>query len=264
MILSRLGDPTRAPFSSVLRNPGAYRRWLEHRYPRMQDVKTPVYVPAENGVLLTHDEIVLSTRVVREAGLPEYSVAAKNWDSLGAYGAILGRTTPEARVLDAGGIMESVILTWLWLAGYRDLWCINPVYARPFRHAAIRYEPGDATATRFPDEWFDAITCLSVVEHGVDLAGYFREAARILKTGGVLITSTDYFSEPIDVRGARAYGTDVKIFTRTEIEGALVLAATCGLVPTGPVPLESDEKPVHWERTGLDYTFVMFTLVKER
>ena len=263
MILSRLGDPTRVPFSSVLRNPSAYQRWLEHRYPRMHTVARPVYAPAENGVLLTHDEVALSTRVVREAGLPEYSVAAKNWDSLGAYGSILDRTTPDARVLDSGGIMESVIVTWLWLAGYRDLWCINPIFVRPFRHAAIHYEPGDATGTRFADEWFDAITCLSVVEHGVDLDGYFREAARILKPGGVLITSTDYFSEPIDVRGARAYGTDVKIFTRTEIEDALALASGYGLVPTGPVPLESDDKPVHWELTGLDYTFVMFTLVKE-
>ena len=36
-------------------------------------------------------------------------------------------------------------------------------------------------------ESFDAITCQSVIEHGVDLEAYFREMARILKKGGHLI-----------------------------------------------------------------------------
>lgn len=264
MVLTRLGDPTRRPLSSVLTSPVAYRRWLRHRYPGMRPVTSvPSDVPPENAVLLARAEVDRVTQVVREAGFPEYSVAAKNWDSLAAFGAIVSRTDPQARVLDAGGIMQSVISSWLWLAGYRDLWCINPVFDRPFRHAGIRYEPGDATATRFDAVSFDAITCLSVVEHGVDLDGYFREAARILKPGGVLVTSTDYFPEPIDVGGARAYGTDVKIFTRCEIEDALACAASYGLRPTGSVPLDADEKVVHWDRTGLDYTFIVMTLVRD-
>ena len=81
----------------------------------------------------------------------------------------------------------------------------------------IHYEPGDATDTRFDTESFDAITCLSVVEHGVDLDGYFREAARILKPGGALVTSTDYFPDPVDTAGKHAYGVPVKIFDRDEI-----------------------------------------------
>lgn len=264
MTLTRLGDPTRRPLSAALHHPAVYRRWLRHRYPDMRRTITlPDDLPPENGVLLTRAEVERSTRIVRDAGLPVYSVPAKNWDSLAALGAILNRTGPEARVLDAGGIMQSVISSWLWLAGYRDLWCINPIFERPFRHADIRYEPGDATATRFPSASFDAITCLSVVEHGVDLDGYFREAARLLKPGGVLVTSTDYFPEPVDVRGARAYGTDVKIFDRRGIEDALAAAAAVGLRPDGEVPLDADERVVHWDLTNLDYTFVVVTLVKE-
>ena len=262
-MITKLQDPTRRPLATLLRSPAMYQRWLEHRFPSSAAHPTlPTAFPEENGVLLGESEVDHWVEVVRRCGLPEYIVPAKNWDSLAALGAVLARTDTTGRVLDAGGIMESVISSWLWLYGFRDLWCINPVFAAPFRHGGIHYEPGDATDTRFDAGSFDVVTCLSVVEHGVDLDGYFREAARILKPGGALVTSTDYFPDPIDTQGKQAYGVPVKIFDRDDIEHALDLAASHGLHPSAPVPLDAVDKPVHWELTDLDYTFIVFTLVK--
>jgi SAM-dependent methyltransferase len=262
-MITKLHDPTRRPLATLLRHPALYQRWLEHRYPSsIAHPELPGAFPPENGVLQRRAEVDRWLDVVRRCGLPEYIVPAKNWDSLAALGAVLARTDSAGRILDAGGIVESVISSWLWLYGFRDLWCINPVFPAPFRHGGIHYEPGDATGTRFDAETFDVITCLSVVEHGVDLDGYFREAARILKPGGALVTSTDYYPEPLDTRGKHAYGVPVKIFDRSEIEAALALAAQHGLHPSAPVPLDADEKPVHWDLTDLDYTFLVFTLVK--
>ena len=76
------------------------------------------------------------------------------------------------------------------------------------------------------------------------------------------MTSTDYFPEPVDTVGKHAYGVPVKIFDRSEIEGALEVAAGHGLRPDTQVPLAAVEKPVHWDLTDLDYTFLVFTLVK--
>ena len=42
---------------------------------------------------------------------------------------------------------------------------------------------GDITKLRFDAGTFDAVTCLSVVEHGVDLDAYFREMSRISLLG---------------------------------------------------------------------------------
>jgi hypothetical protein len=263
MITDKLQDPTRRPLATLLRSPVLYQRWLERRFPNTTAHPTlPATFPEENAVLLGQGEVDRWAEVVRRCGLPEYIVPAKNWDSLAALGAVLRRTGTAGRVLDAGGIMESVISSWLWLYGFRDLWCINPVFPAPFRHGGIHYEPGDATGTRFEAGTFDVVTCLSVVEHGVDLDAYFREAARILKPGGALVTSTDYFPEPVDTQGKSAYGVPVKIFSRADIEHALRLASGHGLEPSAPVPLDAVEKPVHWELTDLDYTFVVFTLVK--
>jgi SAM-dependent methyltransferase len=262
-MITKLQDPTRRPLATLLRNETLYQRWLERQFPNSTAHPTlPAGVPAENGVLRDQAEVDHWVEVVRQCGLPEYIVPAKNWDSLAALGAVLERTDTTGRVLDAGGIMQSVISSWLWLYGYRDLWCINPVFDAPFRHGAIHYEPGDATDTRFDTASFDVVTCLSVVEHGVDLDGYFCEAARILRPGGALVTSTDYFPDPVDTAGKHAYGVPVKIFDRSEIADALELAARYGLHPSAPVPLDAVDRPVHWELTDLDYTFLVFTLVK--
>jgi 2-polyprenyl-3-methyl-5-hydroxy-6-metoxy-1,4-benzoquinol methylase len=83
---------------------------------------------------------------------------------------------------------------------------------------------GDITHTEYDAATFDAITCLSVIEHGVDLDAYFREMSRILKPGGILITSTDYWQAPIDTKGQEMYGVPIHVFTQQEIRHAIELA----------------------------------------
>ena len=75
--------------------------------------------------------------------------------------------------------------------GYRNLTCINHTISEPFMRGSIRYEHGNILRTRFGPETFGVVTCLSVIEHGVDLEGFIAETARILRTDGLLIISTD-------------------------------------------------------------------------
>lgn len=93
-------------------------------------------------------------------------------------------------MLDAGAEMYSCILPWLCLYKFRRVEGINLVFKGVTRRGPITYKYGDITHTEYDTATFDAITCLSVVEHGVDLNTYFREMSRILKPGGILITST--------------------------------------------------------------------------
>jgi SAM-dependent methyltransferase len=186
----------------------------------------------------------------------------KNWDHLAAVATILANTDRSARILDAGAEIYSNVLPALFLYGYRELYGINLSFTHPTRRGPLRYLPGDLTRTPFPDGFFDAITCLSVIEHGVPLADYFCEMYRLLKPGGLLITSTDYYPTPIDTRGQVAHGMPIKIFSKVEILAALELACSLGFQATGEIDLDCAEKPVRWEPFGLDYTFVLFTLRK--
>ena len=238
-----------------------FRLYLRAKFGSSRVAPLPAW-PIPSGALRSEAEWQNALALGRRHHLPLHRGPEKNWDHLAAVVTILGSAPPPARILDAGAEFYSNVLPALFLAGYRELYGLNLDFTDPARHGPIRYEPGDLTATRFPDGFFDAVTCLSVIEHGVSLAAYFREMHRILKPGGLLLTSTDYFPTPIDTTGKSAHGAPVKIFTRPEIEACLDLALRSGFDLTAPVDLDCAERPVHWREVDLRYTFVFFTLRK--
>jgi SAM-dependent methyltransferase len=198
----------------------------------------------------------------RRRRLPLHRDLPKNWDTLGAASTVLAHVGPDARVLDAGAARYSTLLVWLYLYGVRDLVGINLEFRRTVRHGGVRFEPGDATATRFDTGSFDAVTCLSVIEHGVPVAAFLAECARILRTGGVLVISTDYAEEPPDTSGKVAYGTPVHVFSPAEIDELIKLADNAGFDLDGSFQPAHVETPVHWKRHDLRYTFVRLTFVR--
>lgn len=237
---------------------GLYFRWKWGRYKPV----SPPRAPWKNTVLKTEQEWKDAVEQAERLGLPLHFDPPKNWDSLAALDCILQTTTPEARILDAGAELYSVILPWLALYGYTRLTGINLVFPRPIWLGPILYEYGDISKTRFGDNTFDVITCLSVIEHGVDLPAYFREMSRILKPNGVLITSTDYYNDPIETKDKTAFGFPLHIFSRKEIAEGLNIARKYGLIETGSLDLNCRDKAVRWKEMNLEYTYLIFTLEK--
>jgi SAM-dependent methyltransferase len=215
-----------------------------------------------NRALETSGDAAAAVAEVRSCGLPPHQDAPKNWDLLVALGLILDRTDRADPILEMGAPSYTRLLPWLALYGYRDLQGIDLVWKAPARTGPIRFQPMDLTRTTFADRSFAAIACLSVVEHGVDIQAYLREAARLLRPGGLLVTSTDFWCEPIETADLTAYGGPVRIFAPADIAGWLPLAESVGLVPVRPLDLACDERVVTWERLGLRYTFA--NLVLER
>ncbi len=219
-------------------------------------------IPWVNTALRRHEEVRASLELVKQLGLPPVPDKPKNWDCLAALDQILARENREARVFDAGGETYSMILPWLFLYGYKNLVAGNIAFQRPRKRGPIKYVYSDITRTSFPDESFDVVTCLSVIEHGVDLTAYFKEMSRILKPGGLLFTSTDYFETPIDAKGQIAYGVPIHIFSRSEIEAALGVAKQYGFKASSSIHLLTEEKVLHWSQYDLHYTFLNFCLIK--
>jgi SAM-dependent methyltransferase len=155
-----------------------------------------------------------------------------------------------------------VILKQLQQSGFTDLTCINLVFDTSSVKDGIRFLFGDITGTNFTKNKFDAITCLSVLEHGVDPVKYFREMSRILKPGGILFTSVDYWTTPIDALGQAAYGVPIRIFDRADVNEMMTLARECDLELVDELDLNCKKKVVSWKQYNLDYTFLYFTLRK--
>jgi SAM-dependent methyltransferase len=201
----------------------------------------------------------------RKRGLPLHRDLPKNWDTVGAASTVLSRVGPTGRVLDAGAARYSTLLIWLYLYGQRDLVGINLEFRRPVHHGhkgSVAFEPGDATATRFDAGSFDAVTCLSVIEHGVPIPEFLAEAARLLRPGGVLVISTDYDATPPDTTGHTAYGAPVHIFSPAEIDELIKHADKAGFDLDGSFAPDHRGRPVHWKRIGLRFTFVRITFTR--
>ena len=219
--------------------------------------------PWTNAVLRTQEEVDRAVSEVRDLGLGVRGDLPKNWDSLATLDYVLKNTDKSARIFDAGAALYSVVLPWLFLYGYKNLVGGNVIFKKKIKRGPILYEPCDITRTHYENNSFDAVTCLSVIEHGVDINSYFKEMSRILKKGGFLITSTDYYETPIDTKGQIAYGVPIHIFTKGEIEEVLNTAEKYGLYLTSPLDLTSEEKVVYWKQYDLRYTFLNFVLRKK-
>lgn len=233
---------------------------------KMHRVSAPAEYPNApwaNSVLKTQKEVDLAISQVKNMGLRVRGDLPKNWDSVATLDYVLKNTDKNARIFDAGAALYSVVLPWLFLYGYKNLVGGNVIFKKKIKRGPILYEPCDITKTHYENNFFDAITCLSVIEHGVELHSYFKEMSRILKPEGILITSTDYYETPIDTKGQIAYGVPIHIFTRKEIEDALNISEKHGLYLTSPLDLTCDEKVVYWKQYDLRYTFLNFVLRKK-
>ena len=239
-----------------------YRFALKRRYGAGRPRRHPD-APWRNAVLKTRAEWEAAAAQVKALGLPPYSIAPKNWDGLAALACILRHTRRSAPVLDAGAAANSMILPWLFLHGYTNLFGINLEFDRAWKRGSIRYEPGDITKSRFGANAFEAIVCQSVLEHGVDVPAYLREMARILRPGGLLITSVDYYDEPVDTRGVTPTGgLPYRVFSRTDIETLLSGAVALGLALTDPIDLTCQERAVTFDPYRLEYTYLLLTMRK--
>jgi SAM-dependent methyltransferase len=208
-------------------------------------------------------EIENAVAEVHRCGLPPHEDRPKNWDLLVALSLILEQVPRTGAVLDMGATLYSRVLPWLYLYGYRRLHGIDLVHKGISKAGPIRYQQMDLTRTTFASCRFDAITSLSVIEHGVDFEAYLREASRLLRPGGLLVTSTDYWSEPVDTRGQVAYGVPITVLQPIDLDRFVELAAAHGLSPTGSIDLSTADRAVTWQRFDLRYTFANIVLRRD-
>lgn len=244
--------------------------------PGERPLRRPVPVSvAPTGVLQSRRQWEAAVAEARWLRLPLHRDRPKNWDALGAVGALLrlagdepgaGRTARDLRVMDAGSARYSPVLPWLRLYGLGDepgaLLGINLEFGEPVTRDGVTFRYGDVTDTGLPEGGLDAVTCMSVIEHGVPVQPFLAESARVLRPGGVFCVSTDYDQEPPDTSGHTAYGGPVHIFGPGQIRALVDQARQVGLDLVGTLDapgLRHPERPVHWRRLGLDYTFVLLT-----
>jgi SAM-dependent methyltransferase len=222
-------------------------------------------------VLQDWDEIGRAYRLLHSVGLPTHQSVEKNWDLAHLHGVIRGMDK-NVLVLDmgSGGVDTLQFMSRMGFTSlhgielsipYRDrLRQLLTMYRQRTPRVPYRLHRGDLTRTKFSTQTFDVLTCISVIEHGVDFEAFLYEARRLLRRDGLLFVTTDYWEPKIEVSpDHRIFGLPWRIFSRAEMTSFLTMAADYDFVPLDGSAIPScKDRCVEWD--GKEYTFALVVL----
>jgi SAM-dependent methyltransferase len=201
--------------------------------------------------------------------LPPQPDITKSWDVAKAVEVITSTVTNQQLPILDMGCFNSEVLYVLHGLGYKSLYgCdLNPICRWMFFWHQIRYSVADLTQTSYPNNYFAAITCLSVIEHGVPLDSLVKEVRRILQPGGVFIFTTDYDAtgeEHTIGEDFQMFGLSWRIFNQASLQDLLQKFIDVGfhILEPNQVVNTHVKRPIYWQ--GENYTFVMVALQAPR
>ena len=224
-------------------------------------------------VLQNWTEIGQATRLIGSHDLPKHGSGEKCWDLsiLHQLAANMNRSDP---IVDFGykGLHT---LNFLHAMGFTDLQGVDLLYCPEdrLRHLVWRWRKRhrkpfyklyrrNLLQTQLPGAAFQLVCCISVIEHGVDVERFLAEVSRILRPGGHLLVTTDYWQDKVEATEDQGeYGLPWKIFCQQEIESLIQKAAPYRLVLKENEPFPPCDEPCGiWHKK--EYTFIALIFEK--
>jgi len=185
----------------------------------------------------------------------------KSWDVLETLTFLDEHISKDSAVLDIGCYASEVPVA-LHKMGYTNIAGadLNPNLQKMPNSDAINYVVTDFMNTEFEDASFDAITSISVIEHGFDGDALLNEVSRLLKAGGYFIASFDYWPDKIDTSGIKYFEMDWRIFSKSEVIDFVSAAEGYGFSPHGEMIFDAEDRPI--DCSNKQYTFGWLVLKK--
>lgn len=217
-----------------------------------------------NNFLKTRAEIDVHTQYLKDNRLKESGLSCKNYD--------IAQVAPYLReqmdILDMGSD-GSEILTNAWRLGVRGRKVgVDLAYeSNKVMEGGIELFRGDLMNTNLSDDSFDLITCMSVVEHSVDLDKLAKECSRLLRNRGKLFISFDYWGEKLDTKGVWLYNLEWNILSKEEVEIMVRLFKENGLELTGEIDWTTQDAVINSSFCSpvkeIEYTFGILEFIKQ-
>ena len=216
-----------------------------------------------NCMLRSRKEVDSCTEQINNYGLIAHPFSCKNFDIMRVVPRIA-----DGNILDMGSSGGSCILENAIRIGIEGRKVgIDMEYESDFSKEGVEYFKGDLIKTTFENEYFQTLCCLSVLEHGISYTELAKESARILKTGGKLFITCDYFDPKVDTTdvGDKLYGLKWNILDRKDVMELIEAMSTYGIKITSSMNWETKEKvinPQFYAPYGKSYTFCAMEFIK--
>lgn len=175
-----------------------------------------------NFFLKTRQHVEDCGQQLRNAGLMEHGLSCKNFDlscilphlghgnllDMGSNGSYM---LYNAVKMNLQGEKHGIDISYP--DGYVLRWPVENGEVVP----GVQCQKADLMDPPFENEKFDYITCLSVIEHEVDFNKLAAQCSRLLKPGGKLFITFDYWNPKLDTTGKELFGLKWNVLCQNEV-----------------------------------------------
>lgn len=215
-----------------------------------------------NEFLKTKNQIENSTERLIGNGYINHPISAKDWEL-----AIITSSVGDGDFVDLGAdgsrVLHNVIKKGI--KGRKVGIDLAEVIGDNKAEGA-EYFKGDLMATPFEDSSFDTVVSQSVIEHEVDLSKFAKEVSRLLRKGGKLIVSFDYWPQRVDTTGLTLYGLKWNILNQADVLYLIEVCEFAGLGMDSPMNWDTKDAVINDSYCspfeGISYTFGILEFIK--
>lgn len=218
-----------------------------------------------NKFLQSRADIDEATKYLEDNGLVQSGISAKNWEvwqvipyfrdgnwiDLGSDGGVLLDNLVRKNIT---GFKVGVDLAY-------PLTQMESNYAKGFDRIK-----GDLMDTGLPTGLFDYATSLSVIEHEVDFSKFAKEVSRLLKSGGHLFVSFDYWQPKPLYEKRKLYKLDWNILDKQDVLNLMYALEESGMRIVGHPDWALKDAVINDKYCspvqGVEYTFGIFHFKK--
>ncbi|MDH5729892.1 MAG: class I SAM-dependent methyltransferase [Gammaproteobacteria bacterium] len=211
-----------------------------------------------SGFLLTQTQVDNCTEFLAINGYVPHQAECKNWD--------LANILPRISVgscLDMGS-SDSHLLRNLVLKGIEGELHGVDLRKPNIPLSGVQYQVADLMDTKLPSCYFNHITCLSVIEHGVNYEKFAKETARLLALNGRLYVTFDYWQPKIEPN-MQLFGLPWTPLDREMTEDLIQICETHGLTLIEPMVWSTGDAvitPDNYSPNHMSYTFGLLIFEK--
>lgn len=215
-----------------------------------------------NEFLKTREQINQSTKWLQDNGYTTHPISCKDWELANVVQSI-----GDGDLLDMGADGSFLLHNAIKKGIKGKKIGIDLIEVTGTNKAeGAEYFVGDIQNTPFEDNSFDTVVSLSTIEHQVHFGKFAKEVSRLLRIGGNLFVSFDYWNPKPDTSKMQLYKLDWNILDEFDVLTLVTELNRYGLHLTDYIDWTTQDaviNPSYCSPAPVSYSFGLLNFIKK-